>query len=723
MMEQDKLNPQQWAAVTHRGSPLLVLAGAGSGKTRVITHRIAHLVKEEGIHPARILALTFTNRAAEEMRSRTQDLLKVAKLSCTVGTFHSFCLSLLRREGKSLGLPPRFSIADDDESISLVRQILQEMGLSIESYPPRRVLSLLSKAKTSRVNGNGSDFFAEEGRMGSALTAIQSSYERKLRESGLLDFDDLLLSGRRLLKEFPDVRSRYRDHFPFVLVDEYQDTNGIQNDLLKELCGSGENLCAVGDEDQSIYRWRGADLEHILRFERDFPGSRVIRLEENYRSTENILGAASGLIAHNRKRLGKTLWTRNGTGEKIIWFQAQDGVKEARWVAATLARLRREGTLSWGDAAILYRTHAQSRLLEEGLRQEGVPYFIVGGTRFYERREVRDLIAYLRVVANPEDSSAFLRILNVPPRGFGKISLQRLQSNAREQGITLWEGTLRLAEQEGLPSPARKSLSRFLEMIPRWQGIAPVAECIEKVAEESGYRDWLQRQSPEEFSQRWENVMELKGSAATFREQSGDETLAGFLDHVSLLTPNDEGREQSAGVSLMTLHNSKGLEFPLVIIVGMEEGIFPHQRSLSSPDEMEEERRLCYVGMTRARKHLYLSSAMGRYWYGAPTSNRPSRFLSEIPEEFLEIQFEDAFNDQRSAISQRGNGEKREAVAPTSGKTDDPFAPGRRVLHPQFGAGVIRQREGSGESLKLTVFFDRAGAKKLLAKFAPLTPA
>ena len=716
------LNPQQREAVAAISGPVLILAGAGSGKTRVITHRIAHLVLDQGVASGRILAVTFTNKAAEELRSRTEALLGGLALSAWLSTFHSFCVRLLRREARAAGLDPGFLIYADDDQLAAVREAMRRLDLSEKLHPPRRFLSRISARKNSA---------AREAETGDDLTGeVMQGYHAVLEAASALDFDDLLLRAVALLEGEPRVCAAWRERFPYLLVDEYQDTNRAQYQLVRLLAGPGGNLTVVGDEDQSIYSWRGADISNILDFEHDFPGARVFRLEQNYRSSQRILDAAGALVARNERRKGKTLVAVKGAGELVRLHEAADEFEEAAWVTGRTATLRAKGRV-----AVLFRMNAQSRLIEEGLLRRRLPYLVVGGVGFYERREVRDVLAYLRLVANPRDGVAFRRIVNVPPRGIGAKTLDEIDRVARERASSAWEAASVLVDEAALPGRALLALRQFRETIEtlRQEGLAEPGRharlglrgLVERVLELSGYGTALAREDSQESQDRLENLAELIGAAADFEVREPQAGLAGFLDRAALLSETDRLRDD-VPVLLMTLHAAKGLEFESVFVVGLEEGLLPHSRSLTDAFGLEEERRLCYVGMTRARDALHLSWARSRQVFGQRRLTEKSRFLEEVPEELLE-KSGGALALQPWRTERPAWARERTPVAGSGGDTpaaalDDAGAirPGVKVRHPLFGVGTVLRREGDGDDFKVTVSFPGVGAKKLVARYAGL---
>jgi DNA helicase-2/ATP-dependent DNA helicase PcrA len=710
------LNEQQREAVLASEGAVLILAGAGSGKTRVITHRIAYLVRERGVPARALLAVTFTNKAAGEMKSRAEALLGGGALESWMCTFHSFCVRLLRRHGAEAGVDPGFVIWDEDDQMEAVRQALRAMELPEKLYPPRRLLSQISAAKNS---GR-----PPAGEPGSAwhdtVSGVAQRYQQLLTASRALDFDDLLLRTATVLAESERVRDSWRARFRYVLVDEYQDTNRVQYELIRNLVGPQGNVTVVGDEDQSIYSWRGADINNILDFERDFPQARVLRLEENYRSTQAILDAASSVVSHNRQRKGKTLRATKPGGDPVRLHQAGDEFQEARWVVSSITRLPRGQR-----AAVLYRMNAQSRLFEEALMRHGLPYTVVGGVGFYERREVKDLLAYLRLVLNPDDSMALRRVINVPARGIGQRTVELLQRAAAEGGLSLWQALLRADEGDLLPARAAMPLRRFRELVERLRGEAAgltVKGLLERALHLTGYAAALAQEESHESQDRLENLSELLSAAADYDAREPAPGLAGFLDRVTLLSETDLVRED-APVVLMTLHSAKGLEFDAIFLAGLEEGLMPHSRSHHSREALEEERRLCYVGMTRARQRLSLSWARNRRVFGQRRPSQPSRFLLEVPRDSLAItadaEYEAPATYPERVARPRAVKEPDVVVAPTAGELDE-LRPGVKVRHPLFGEGTVVNSEGAGLDKKLTVSFRGIGAKRLVARYAAL---
>ncbi len=712
------LNPQQREAVLATEGPVLILAGAGSGKTRVITHRIAHLILERGVPSENILAVTFTNKAAGEMKDRAEALLPGQPLRSVLSTFHSFCVRVLRRDAQAAGLPREFVIYDEDDQLATVREALRALDLPEKLHPPRRVLSRISARKNAARRAPETE--DEDSVAAATLARISERYEQTLQAAGALDFDDLLLRTVALLDRDPAVRDAYRRRFPYVLVDEYQDTNRAQYELVRHLAGPQGNVTVVGDEDQSIYSWRGADIQNILDFEHDFPGARTLRLEENYRSSQGILDAASALVAHNRRRKGKTLRAVKPAGDKVRLHQAADEYQEASWVVDRIAGLR-----DAGRAAVLFRMNAQSRLFEEGLMRHRIPYEVVGGVGFYERKEVKDLLSYLRLILNPRDPIALRRVINVPPRGIGDKTVEEVARAAAARGVSPWEALGALEEEALLPARATLPLRRFREMILGLRedaGRLGVKGLLTRTLEVTGYAAALAQEPSRESQDRLENLAELLSAAADYEVRDESPTLAGFLDRVSLLTDVDRAAGQ-APILLMTLHSAKGLEFDSVFLVGLEEGLVPHSRSATSPEALEEERRLVYVGMTRAMERLHLTWAQSRQVFGQRRLCEPSRFLTEIPRDRLEVTadavYEAPVRDRRPPAWRPRPAAATAPFPPPTGVPAE-MRPGVKVRHPLFGVGTVLRSEGAGDDLKLTVSFTGIGAKRLVARYAGL---
>jgi DNA helicase-2/ATP-dependent DNA helicase PcrA len=703
------LNPAQREAVLHTEGPVLVVAGAGSGKTRVLTRRIAHLLGAVGVKPPEILAITFTNKAAAEMRDRVIDLVGPPARAAWVMTFHSACGRILRREAQRLGYRSNFTIYDQADQIRLVKRCLEELERDPKRFTPRGIHSQISNAKNTLV---GPDEYAE--RVASfydqTVAEVYDLYQKRLFASNAVDFDDMLFLTVDVLERFPEAREKWQEAFRYILVDEYQDTNHAQYRLLQLLAEKHRNVFAVGDPDQSIYAFRGADIRNVLEFEHDFAGAFTIALEQNYRSTQNILDAANGVIRHNRERKEKNLWSELGEGEPVHVVEVEDEHAEARYVAAEIALLVEEG-FSGSEIAVFYRTNAQSRVLEDVLVRQGIAYQVIGGPRFYERAEVKDLIAYLQVLDNPYDAVSLLRIANRPRRGIGDSSLARLQTWADQREISLWEAMAE-AEMAGVGAAPQKALKAFRGTIESLMSAAQemdVPELIEDVLARSGYLESLEAERTVEAQGRIENLQELVSVAREWREQAQDATLSAFLQEVSLYSDQDAIRGDGSLVTLMTLHNAKGLEFRAVYLIGMEEGIFPHSRSIEEQG-IEEERRLCYVGMTRAQERLTLLHASSRMLYGGRSHNLPSRFLDEVPEQHVE-------RERLRPASWSGYGAPRQSsIAPRDDVPD--LSTGDSVRHSTLGEGVVTRIEPGG---LVTVRFAEDGSeRKLMLDYAPL---
>ncbi len=817
------LNSEQRLAVEHTAGALLILAGAGSGKTRVIAHRIAYLIAEKNVAPWNILAVTFTNKAAEEMRLRVQRLLRGQELSSAplVSTFHSLCVRILRQDIEKLNdkYTRTFTIYDQDDSQRLIKNCIKDLGYDEKHLGVRATQSAISSAKN---RGEDVDAFAaradyvDERR--AAMARVYKLYEERLHANNALDFDDLMIKAVRLLRDVPEVREKYNNKFKYILVDEYQDTNSLQFALISLLTEKQQNIAVVGDEDQSIYKWRGADITNILNFEKHFSNTKTIRLEQNYRSTQTILDVAGAVVKHNLERKGKNLWTSNPKGERVRYYQAFDADAEARWVASKIVEHRREDYEA--RAAVLYRTNSQSRVFEEAMRRAGLAYNIVGGFSFYERMEVRDIIAYLKLALNPNDSIALQRVINSPPRGIGKQTLDELARRANDYGSTLWETISLVIENPGsLSMRAVSALRSFRRIIFRLSEMAGtedrhgdteaegtgeeqqalsaspahrvseslsdsdslVSHIVKAAILDTGYENALKGEKTDEAEARLENLQELVNAAVDY-DEAGIEGLREFIDHSALVSDQDQYK-RDAPVTLMTAHSAKGLEFPIVFIAGLEDGLFPHSRSATDPAEMEEERRLCYVAMTRAEKYLYVTHAMKRRVYGEEFASEPSQFLNEMPLELMEdlslgkswlsfargstaIDYEQSeyrkekkkyagktydsvdsiaefFKQRATQLGNTGGSfqsgkEQRERENAAAAKnnsvrsrsprletptTPSEFVPGSYVKHAKYGRGLVLRREGAGDSLKLTVTFPGYGQKKLVQKYAGLEQA
>jgi DNA helicase-2/ATP-dependent DNA helicase PcrA len=716
------LNPPQREAVIHPGGPLLILAGAGSGKTRVLVHRIAYLIRERAVAPQRILAVTFTNKAAHEMRQRVDALLggPVAR-PIWIGTFHAICSRILRVDGAAIGVSPAFVIYDEEDQRKVIRDAMDELGLDERRYPPPLLHAMIGRAKdealdAARYAARASTFMEE------AAARVWHVYQRTLRARDALDFDDLLCETLRLFDGHPDVLRKYQDRFEHVLVDEYQDTNHVQYLLVRGLAGRHRNVSVVGDDDQSIYRFRGADTRNILEFERDYPDATVVTLAQNYRSTKTILAVADAVIQHNPHRHPKELWTANADGVPVTVYEATDGTDEARFVVEEIKKrvsggpaARSDGPGAGGirlrDVAVLYRTNAQSRLLEEECLKAGLPYQIVGSVRFYERKEIKDILAYLRLIVTPGDETSLRRALATPRRGVGDVTLQRLAAYAAEAGCTLLEAMRRPAALEGLPRPAARAVEEFaatLTVLADAAASLPASQVIVRALAATGYQAMLEAEGTDEAAERLENLRELVTVAQEVEESTGEPYLAAFLQHLALVADVDTYREDVDRVTLMTLHSAKGLEFPLVVVTGLEEGLCPHVRALDEEGGIDEERRLCYVGFTRAKSELILTHARARSVFGSPSVAVPSRFLEEIPQGLT------ASVVARPSWAQdfvpRRAGPRRPVLS---------FAVGARVRHAKFGEGQVLEVEGEGEGAIVTVRFPDA-VKRLALSYAPL---
>ena len=728
----DGLNPAQREAVLHSGSPLLIVAGAGSGKTRVLTNRIAYLLAVRAVAPYEILAITFTNKAAGEMRERVQTLVGPRARSMWVSTFHSACVRILRQEAVAAGYKPNFTIYDQGDSQRLVALIGKDLNLDPKRYNPRQIHAMISNAKNELMGpadyANQTTNHFEE-----VVAETYAIYQRKLHEGNLFDFDDLIMKTVELLQRHPEVKARYRSRFRHVLVDEYQDTNHAQYVLVREFVGNESDgfppaeLCVVGDADQSIYAFRGATIRNILQFEEDYPSARTILLEQNYRSTQNILSAANAVITNNASRKAKNLWTDSGAGSAIVTYEADDERDEAEFVMNEIRTLQKEGISQPGDTAIFYRTNNQSRPFEEVFMRNAIPYKVVGGVRFYERKEVRDLLAYLRVLANPYDEISLRRIINTPKRGIGDKAIASLDA----LDLPLWDALFKADQAPELSARAISAIDQFANLMATLRtmvekGLKP-SVIAEAVIDQSGLGAELSDSTDPQDEGRLENIEELVAVAQEYEEdenrnvvgigvddQLDEISLVGFLERVSLVADSDQipdGIDHGGVVTLMTLHTAKGLEFPTVFLTGLEEGVFPHSRSLGDPNEIEEERRLAYVGLTRARERLYLTRASTRFMFGTPTYNAPSRFFSEIPEQLMERKSQTFTPKVRSTPPVRSTGKRVIALE---------LEVGDRVLHQTFGVGQVRSLTGAGDRAEATIDFGSYGERRLLLRYAPV---
>ena len=758
------LNPAQKEAVEHQDGPLLIMAGAGSGKTKVLTCKVANLLAH-GVAPYRILAITFTNKAATEMRERVDRMIGAQAKDVWLSTFHSFCAKFLRREIEATGLyKSNFVIYDTADSQAVIKAALKKLNLDEKQYSPGSVLNAISNAKNQLMGPksmarDAGTFFEQK------VAEIYDVYARELRTNNALDFDDLLMVSVLLLEENGEIRDKYQRRFQYILVDEYQDTNGAQYQLTKILAAQHRNLCVVGDADQSIYGWRGADIRNIMDFEKDYPEAKTVKLEQNYRSTKNILAAANAVIEHNTQRKPKELWTQNATGEKLTWYQGLDERDEANFVATAIQKQKTLFNVPYGDIAILYRTNAQSRVLEETFMRLGLPYTMVGGLKFYDRKEIKDVLAYLRVIYNPLDTVSLLRIINVPKRGLGATTLTKLTAYADEQGLTLFDviSNPDVLSAMGLTARVQKPLGLFAAFIFKIMGCQAsmrISDLIDKVLDESGYIGELEKEKKPENESRLENLKEFIGVAKEFEQGEENPTLEAFLSQLALVSDIDNAELEDDRVTLMTLHSAKGLEFPIVFMVGMEEGLFPHSRTLLDEGEIEEERRTCYVGITRAQRKLYLTNAESRTIYGRVNMNPPSRFLEEIPEEYLEkvLPYQGSYgfaNASRSGNvtsnftpSPRMMGQgtlrsgqpqsalqalqalrsKKAAAGEAAGgsalirpDTSIKWQVGDKARHGKWGVGTVVSVKGEGEEVELKIAFPGQGVKGLMQKYAPIT--
>jgi DNA helicase II / ATP-dependent DNA helicase PcrA len=734
------LNPEQKNAVKATDGPLLIMAGAGSGKTRVLTHRIAYLMVEKEVNPYNILAITFTNKAAREMRDRISKMMGGVAEQIWISTFHSMCVRILRRDIDRIGFNRNFTILDTTDQQSVIKSILKDKNIDPKKFDPRAILGSISSAKNELIE---TDEYAKTagGYFEKVVSDVYTEYQRRLRKNQALDFDDLIMSTILLFRRVPDVLEYYQRKFQYIHVDEYQDTNKAQYLLVKLLATRFKNLCVVGDSDQSIYKWRGADIANILSFEKDYPNAKVILLEQNYRSTKRILLAANEVIAKNRNRKPKNLWTENPEGNKIVYYRADSEHGEAQFVTGKIKELTNSG-YKLSDIAILYRTNAQSRVMEEVLLKSNMNYSIVGGTKFYDRKEIKDMLAYLRLISNPDDDISLQRVINVPKRGIGSTSIDKIADFATMHDISLNQA-LDSVELIGLSPKTTKAAAEFRDLIHRYtqmQEYLSVTELVEEVLEKSGYREMLKAEKSIEAQSRLENLDELLSVTQDFEKTSEDKSLVAFLTDLALVADidsMDDEEEVSEKVVLMTLHSAKGLEFPVVFLIGMEEGVFPHSRSLMEEAEMEEERRLAYVGITRAEKSLFMTNAQMRTLFGRTNMNPASRFITEIPEDLLEgIQpakrAGTPFGSRGTSFGSQGPSFGSPAarktvmrpVAASTGGDEISWKVGDKAAHGKWGTGTVVSVKGEGEGIELDIAFPSPiGIKRLLAKFAPIKRA
>ncbi|WP_405027702.1 DNA helicase PcrA [Lentibacillus songyuanensis] len=728
------LNKEQQAAVKHTDGPLLIMAGAGSGKTRVLTHRIAYLLREKDVASRNILAITFTNKAAREMKDRVQKLVGADGEQIWVSTFHSMCVRILRRDIDRIGYNRNFTILDSSDQLSVIKQILKNLNIDPKKFEPRAMLGQISSAKNELVtpeeySNNVNNFYERQ------IAQIYQAYQKMLQKNQSLDFDDLIMQTIHLFKRIPEVLEYYQRRFQYIHVDEYQDTNHAQYYLVKQLANRFQNLCVVGDSDQSIYAWRGADIQNILSFEKDYPTARAIYLEQNYRSTKSILDAANHVIRNNPGRKPKNLWTQNDNGSQINYYQGATEQEEALFVTDKIQELTSTQGFSPKDIAILYRTNAQSRAIEATLMKSTIPYQMVGGQKFYERKEIKDLTSYLRLITNPDDDISFERVVNVPKRGIGKTSIDRLRDYATQHDLSFYEAVKDVA-LIGISKKATQALEEFTALIRTFsqqQEFLTATDMVEAVLERTGYETMLKNENTLESQSRLENLEEFMTVTKDFEAASEDKTLVAFLTDLALIADidrvDDEEGQGEEKITLMTLHAAKGLEFPVVFLIGLEENVFPHSRSLFDNDEMEEERRLAYVGITRAEKELYLTHAKMRTLYGRTNMNPISRFINEIPEELIEgieqarqTMYGGAVKQERSDNNVIPFKRKAMKIQQTTGAESQAWKPGDKASHKKWGVGTVVKVQGEGEATELDIAFPApTGIKRLLAKFAPIT--
>ncbi|GEL08540.1 DNA helicase PcrA [Salisediminibacterium halotolerans] len=735
------LNPEQQEAVQHTDGPLLIMAGAGSGKTRVLTNRIAYLIGEKGVPHWSILAITFTNKAAREMKERVAKNVGPEAEEMWVSTFHSMCVRILRRDIDRIGFSRNFTILDASDQQTVLKRIVKELNIDSKKFDPRTLLGSISSAKnelkTAADYGKTANSYYEQ-----TVQQVYEAYERELKRNQALDFDDLIMTTIKLFKQVSEVLEYYQRRFRYIMVDEYQDTNRAQYVLVNLMAERHKNLCVVGDSDQSIYKWRGADIQNILSFEKDYPDAKVVMLEKNYRSSKRILDAANKVIDQNQGRKPKNLWTDNHPGEKIVQYEAGNEHEEARFIVGEIQEKIKQNEATPADIAVLYRTNAQSRVMEELLVKSNMPYTIVGGTKFYDRKEIKDLLAYLRVIANPDDDISLRRIINVPKRGIGQSTVDKLDRYAADRDISLME-MLDEVSQVGLSARFTRSLEAFRDHMRNWiqmQDYLPVSELIEELLEKTGYRKVLKEDQSLESEGRLENIDEFLTVAKEFEDASEDKTLIAFLTDLALVADIDkveEEDEKEEKVLLMTLHSAKGLEFPYVFLIGLEEGVFPHSRSLMEEKEMEEERRLAYVGITRAEKQLYMTRAARRTMFGKTNANPASRFLSEVPDELIERKAKDGglpkdkdlpwkkeAAERSDATGARVGAQSARSPKPqptSTGGASFEWHVGDKAKHGKWGVGTVVSARGDGENTELDIAFPEVGVKRLAAKFAPIT--
>ncbi|WP_018249233.1 DNA helicase PcrA [Orenia marismortui] len=698
------LNKEQKMAVEHNQGPLLILAGAGSGKTRVLTHRIAYLIYKYDVSAANILAVTFTNKAAGEMKARIENLISKNSNQIWMSTFHSICVRILRREIKKLGYESNFVIFDTSDQRTLIKNILKELNIDTKKFNPRAVLGRISNAKNELVSEQEfevNDYFEE------IVGQVYSVYQTRLKDNNALDFDDLIMKTVELFEEYPAVLDYYQEKFKYILVDEYQDVNHAQYKLINLLAERYRNICVVGDDDQGIYGFRGADISNILSFEKDYPDTEIIKLEQNYRSTKKILDAAFAVVRNNVNRKEKKLWTENSEGEALKLYKAQSGKEEARYISKEILKLKKKEDYSFEDFTILYRTNAQSRILEQTLIRMDIPYRMIGGLKFYDRKEIKDILAYLRLIYNPDDDISLERIINVPKRGIGATTFGRLNDYARQESISLLDAVYQVDKIDSISSRASNKVRKFGEIIKGLReeaGKLSVLALAEDLLKTTGYLENLKSQGTDDAKNRIDNINELLAGMEEFNQEDPEGKLGDFLEEVALVADIDNLDQDAEAVVLMTLHSAKGLEFPVVFLAGMEEGLFPHSRSMESEDEIAEERRLCYVGITRAEERLYLTYAGYRNVYGRTQYNSPSRFIGEIPDDLFRADEEDDNSEQKVETSQESK-----------------FNAGDRIFHIKWGQGTVIAVGYENNLEKITVAFPNEGIKELATKYAKLT--
>ncbi len=711
------LNEEQKAAVLHDGGPALVFAGAGSGKTRVLTYRIAHLIKNNNVRPHNILAVTFTNKAAREMKTRIAELLGMDSKSLWAGTFHGTCVKILREFGELIGINRRFVIFDDYDQKQVIRRCMDDLGIEQKRFHPNRVLNLISRAKEQLIPPEefGKHF---SGTFEGAVESIYNKYQETLANNRALDFDDLIMQAVVLLRTKPEVLAHYQDRFHHILVDEYQDINKSQYEFVKALSRKHNNLFCVGDDDQSIYRWRGSDIGFILQFENDFPDAKVYKMEQNYRCTKLILEAAHHVVKDNKGRVDKKLWTDNDQGENITLLESVNDLEEANNIAKSIVERANRDNRSFADFVVLYRTNAQSRVFEEAMINTRVPYKLIGSLRFYERKEIKDILAYMRLASNPYDTVSLARVINVPARGIGQTSWEKLLDFADQNGLTVFDGLLHIEEAVELTKRAREAMAKFALTIAHFHEMSTevdVHRLTKEILDVSGYMAALKEENTMEAQARLENVREMLNVTEQFCQTGEDTSLTAYLEQVALISDIDTYNENEEAVTLMTLHAAKGLEFPIVYITGLEEGTFPHRRSFEEREELEEERRLCYVGMTRAQKELVLSYALQRMNMGTVQSLDVSRFVLDVPPELMGRT--ERPSRERGKLTEWKNNARRPVHKKTTPST---YRAGQKVVHQEFGTGIVLNTTGEDEKEQVTIAFDSEGIKKLMVKYANL---